>query len=736
MRLVKHQNDEIWINEYQDALKCIQRLSRAFEGDVTPVSRGGKGRNRIEYFNYPCSFDIETTTIKPGELDYAYDPEAPPIAFPYLFQWNIYGSVIMCRTYSEAVQIFAWLSEYFRLGGNRKMIIFDHNLSYEYGFWKDLWKVIPDRCFALDGHHPVTICTEDGFVFRDSYKMTNMSLETLTKDWSPKWKKDKELIDYSELRTPYTELTDNVYVYSALDVLSLSDAIEPFLQARDERIWTKCPTSTSFIRKDLKKEIGVGVKKRTPQQHNYFKVLEWQKIDADIYKMLMRLARGGNTHANRAITGQLLRNVCHFDITSSYPAQMVCYPEFPIGEWMDLEPGTEMDTIELFERNGLCTMFDLVLDAPRLKKGVPVPYISTSKMTILKGSGMIATDNGRYMDGLDRIRITIFGMEWPIIKAQYDFDDAVLLRGYFCRKGYLPDIIRNFVLKFYAKKTELKNVQGQEIEYMLNKIGCNSIFGLCYTNPYRDLWQITQEGIILKDPEDLSEFLEKYQKSISYFTCYSWGCAVACLGRIFLQRMIDACNIYDDDGNIIGSDFCYCDTDSIFALHPEVVRPKIRALEEEIKAFQRQCGLELTYYDIKGRPHELGGIDEEPMCDFRTYGAKKYATVEDGELKCTIAGVPKKAGGRIIGSLENFRLGLNFKGSETGKQCLWHNEAPDFKIHDEQGREIEIHSNVAMLPVDYLLSISPDYTECLSVEGNFHWNFKEADKNVINEEDY
>ncbi|MBO7093661.1 MAG: hypothetical protein J6W33_01980, partial [Spirochaetia bacterium] len=251
MLRVKHQNDEISINEYPDALTCIQRLSRAFEGDVTPVSIGGRGRNKIEYYNYPCSFDIETTTIKPGELDYAYDPEAPPIAFPYLFQWNIYGSVIMCRTYSEAVQIFAWLSEYFRLGGNRKMVIFDHNLSYEWSFWKDLWKVIPDRCFALDDHHPVTIYTEDGFVFRDSYKMTNMSLETLTKDWSPKWKKDEELIDYSELRTPYSELTDNVYVYSALDVLSLSDAIEPFLQARNEKIWTKCPTSTSFIRKDL-----------------------------------------------------------------------------------------------------------------------------------------------------------------------------------------------------------------------------------------------------------------------------------------------------------------------------------------------------------------------------------------------------------------------------------------------------------------------------------------------------
>lgn len=727
MRSVKHQDDTILVYEFEDAHREIMRLSKVYAGDTVTVATKGNGRNKIEYYQYPCSFDIETTTIKPGELDYAYDPEAPPIAFPYLFQWNIYGSVIMCRKYSEAVQIFAWLSEYFRLAGNRKLIFFDHNLNYEYGFWRDLWEVIPDKCFALDDHHPVTISTKDGFIFRDSYKMTNMSLETLTKDWSRKWKKDKEIMDYSQLRTPYTELDDNTLIYSALDVLSLSDAIGPFLEARGERIWTKCPTSTSFIRKDLKKEIGIGVKKRTPQQHQYFKVLEWQKIDAKIYAMLMRLARGGNTHANRAHTGELLHDVCHFDITSSYPAQMVCYPDYPIGEWQELEPGTEPEVVELFERNGYCTMFDIVLFNPRLKPRVPVPYISISKMTILKGSGF-SSDNGRYMSGLEQIRITIFGAEWPIIKSQYDFDDAVILGGYFAKKGYLPDILRNFVLKLYARKTELKGVAGKEVEYALAKTYVNGVFGMAYTNPLRERWEVQQEGILLADPDDPEEFLEKYQKSISYFLPYCWGAYVACAGRLFLQRMIDAAGF---------DNFLYCDTDSIFALHPEEVVPKIEELEKELTEYQRKCGLELTYYDIKGRPHELGGIDREPDCEsFRTYGSKKYITVEDGKLTCTIAGVPKKKGAEIIGTPENFKIGLNFPGAITGKNCLWYNPAPHFKLHDEQGREIEIYSNVAMLPCDYLLSLSNDYMECLSVEGNFHWNFRETDKNTINEEDY
>ena len=726
MKHLDYKTETISIFEYEDAHSLIMQLSKEYAGDVTVVSRGGGGRNKTEYYNYPCSFDIETTTIKPGELDYVGTDDDPPIAFPYLFQWCIYDHVIMCRTYSEAVQIFAWLSEYFRLGGNRKLVCFVHNLGFEHHFFKDLWKVIPERCFALDEHHPVTIYTEDGFIFRDSYKMTNMSLETLTKDWSRKWKKDKEIMDYSQLRTPYTELDDNTLIYSALDVLSLSDAIEAFLDARSERIWTKCPTSTSFLRAELKKEIGVSAKKRTKEQHAYHKILADQKVTLEQYEMLMRLARGGNTHANRAITGKLLHNLCHFDITSSYPAQMVCYPEFPLGPWERLGVEDTIEDIELFERNGYCCMADIALINPRLKKGVPVPYISISKMVIIEGTHMDATDNGRYMSGLEAIAVTIFGIEWPIIKAQYDFDDAIVLDGWFARKGYLPDIIRRFIMRQYAFKTQLKGIPEKAIEYALSKAALNSIFGCFYTTPLRDLWEVTEDGIELSDPGDPAEVLDKFQNSISYFAPYCWGALTAALGRCYLSRMIDAAG---------PENFAYCDTDSIFAQHPEVVVPKIKALEEELTVYQRRCGLELVYYDIKGRPHELGGIDREPDCEaFCTYGSKKYITVEEGKLTCTIAGVPKKKGAEIIGTAENFKIGLNFPGAVTGKNCLWYNPAPPFELHD-QGRKIEVYSNVAMLPCDYLLSLSADYMECLSVEGNFHWNFKEADRSGINEED-
>ena len=714
MLSVKYHDENIKIYEYPDAKELIYRLSELKKEDFTTVARGGRGRNKVDYFNYPCSFDIETSTIKPGQLDYIESEDAPPIAFPYLFQWNVYGKVITCRTYEESTDVFKMITDAFSLTPVRRMIFFVHNLSFEYFFHKDIWKILNKASFAMDNRRPVTIVTEDGFMFRDSYKMSNMSLETLSKDYGTHYKKEKEIMDYNVLRTPYTPLEDNVYLYSALDVLSLSESIYNFLNARNEPIWTKCPTSTSFNRKNLKEDIGINVKHKTTEQEDYLRMLKKQRINEDIYSLERRIMRGGNTHTNRNYTGVYVEKAYHGDICSSYPTQMVAAPIFPLGKWRKLSPGGNMEDIKLLEENGYCTMFDVVLFNARLKKGVTVPYISISKMVVVQGTDVVLNDNGRYMSGLEAIQLSILGMEWDIIEKQYDFDDAIVTRGYFTNKGYLPDIVRRFVLNLYEKKTKLKNVPDKDIEYKIAKADVNGIYGMCATQIKHLKYEFEDSGINEIDEQD-PEFFKKYQNSRSYFVPYIWGCCISAGVRIYLQRMVDA----------VGDDFLYCDTDSIFAKNPEKSRAAIKKVEDEMLSYFRKCGLPTSFCDVKGVPHELGSIEEEPVVGWKSWGAKKYITMEDGKLICTIAGVPKKKGAEIIGSPDNFKIGLNFPGSITGKLCVWYNDKPPFKLHDEYGRAITVLSNVAMLPVDYLLSITNDYRECLSIEGNFNWKFKE-----------
>ena len=143
-------NDQnaIKIAEYKEARKTIFALAEKYKDDITPVSRGGKNRAKQLFYNYPCSFDIETSTIRPGSYGYMHK-DGRPLGVPYLFQWNIYGQVIICRYIEEAARIFEYLGEAF-CRKNRRLIIFDHNLGYEYGFlnvttvtgnnWYNEWK--------------------------------------------------------------------------------------------------------------------------------------------------------------------------------------------------------------------------------------------------------------------------------------------------------------------------------------------------------------------------------------------------------------------------------------------------------------------------------------------------------------------------------------------------------------------------------------------------------------------
>lgn len=721
MKVLKYKEDIINVYFYTETERLIKRIAEERKDDVTAISRGGKGRNKKYYYNFPCSFDIETSTILPGSFGYEH-PDGRPLGVPYLFQWNIYGYVIMCRYIREAVQIFNWIAKYF-CKDNKTLVLFDMNLAYEYGFFKDYWKLVYKECFAIDIHHPVTLICENGLMIRDSFKMTNMGLETLTEDWSKKWIKAKEIMDYKQIRMPWTELDDNTLIYSALDVLSLSDAMEEYLKARDTGPWTRNPTSTSFIRSKYKSRIGIGAKCRNDEQRAYFDLLEDCKIDAAIYAMMIRQARGGNTHAYRGITGLKIDLAGHKDITSSYPAQMVCYSEYPMGCWSPLDEGMSIDDIMLMEKSGYCCLFDLVLIDPEIKPGVTVPYLPISKCTTLKGFSRYS-DNGRYITGAEILETTIYGIEWPIIAAQYDFKEAFVIRGYFARKGYLPDILRRFILELYAKKTELKKVEGKEIEYSLAKTYINGIFGMAFTKIVRTKCAFDEKGIFEGEQPDPEEELARFQKSSSYFLCYAWGAMTATLGRVYLQKMIDAC----------GENFLYCDTDSVFYSDPDKIDPILNTLEEDIKAYQRKCGFELTYYDKKGEPHELGGIDDEGRCSFKTFGAKKYCTVTEKEgLVCTIAGVPKKEGSKLIKTLDDFKLDMVFPGSKTNKMCLWYNDDEGITIRDGR-HSLRVKSNIAMLPVDYLLGLGYDYKLCLQIEGiNPIYDFTQNDTNM-NEE--
>ena len=97
---------------------------------------------------------------------------------------------------------------------------------------------------------------------------------------------------------------------------------------------------------------------------------------------------------------------------------------------------------------------------------------------------------------------------------------------------------------------------------------------------------------------------------------------------------------------------------------------------------------------------ELDGIYSE----FRMIGAKRYCVRDQasGELKITVAGVPKKTGAKCLkDDIENFRDGFIFDGKTTGKKLHTHLYRDEIFI-DEYGNEIG--DSIDLSDNDYTLS--------------------------------
>ena len=89
MFICRYKDKLIIIFEYKDAEDEIARLAAANYGDMTLIASKGRARNKVEYYNYPCSFDIETTTIKPGQLNYPYSKTEKKLNKKRLFVFAI-----------------------------------------------------------------------------------------------------------------------------------------------------------------------------------------------------------------------------------------------------------------------------------------------------------------------------------------------------------------------------------------------------------------------------------------------------------------------------------------------------------------------------------------------------------------------------------------------------------------------------------------------------------------------
>lgn len=636
-------------------------------------------KKRVKYKDIITAFDIETTRLIDIEQ-----------SVMYVWQWQFDEDyTVVGRTWE---QFAAFQRKIAKILDDSVLVVFVHNLSYEFQFLRGIYQFSPDEVFAIKSRKVLKCNMHGCFEFRCSYIHSNMNLDTYTKKMGVKHKKLTGTFDYEKIRYPWTELSSDELAYCVHDVQGLVESIKIEMEHDGDNLYTFPLTSTGYVRRDAKKAMS----------NVSFSFVRNQLPDYEIYKMLREAFRGGNTHANRYYANYTLHNVHSADRSSSYP-DVMCNCKFPISEFYRLGDLPYKDVVKLIEKRNKALIMRVAITGIYLTRiDWGCPYLSISKCRHIENA---LEDNGRILSA-DYLETTLTDIDLRIVLQEYSFTDIRFFDVASSRYGYLPTPLINTICQYYHYKTELKNVPGQELLYMKSKNKLNSLYGMCAQDPVKQSILFINNDFQEQNEEEAKLLLEHNKKA---FLAYQWGVWVTAWARYRLEEGIILAH-----GDIEKPDspqFVYCDTDSVKYLG-----------DIDLNVFNRQritdskrSGAYAT--DPAGITHYMGVYEKEhDMCEFRTMGAKKYVYRETPEdkLTCTIAGVSKSLGGKELeshGGITAFHDGFTFE--QAGGLEAVYNDDVDTVIYIE-GHSLHITANIVLRPSTYTLGLSADYKRLLT----------------------
>lgn len=644
-------------------------IFKQFKPCRNPRGNPHRTKNKI-YLNCICTFDIETTRLKDIEQ-----------SVMYIWQFNIHDQVtVVGRYWSE---FFDMLKKIKRLLGNYWLVIYVHNLSYEFQFLKGWYDFQNDEVFRTEPRKVLKCEMFDTFEFRCSYFLTNLSLDAFTRQMGIENKKlSGDIFDYSKIRYPWTPLSDYELQYCINDVKGLAQALIKKLKADGDTVRTVPLTSTAYVRRDVK---------RSMKNFNH-KELQQILPDVELYSMLREAFRGGNTHANRWYSGDIIENVSSIDIVSSYPAVMLTC-QYPMTKFIN-EPDCSIRQLKKLLKNKAVLMRVAFYDLDLTDNFNGCPYISRDKCrNIQKG----VFDNGRVLRA-EYLETTITDIDFKIIKNQYKWTSLNPFKVMYASYDWLPSQIRSQVMKYYTVKTELKGIKEDDPQYIYycnNKAKLNSCYGMTAQDPVKDtLEYVNGDFTYMEKP--VADILKASNKKA--FLRYQWGVWVTRHARARLQEGID----------LAGHNFIYADTDSVKYIGDlDITDFNNKRILEAIKrgAYAK---------DNKGVLHYIGVYENEGYSlpnRFSTLGAKKYVLEDsDKKLHITIAGVNKKKGAKELQKIENFKEGFIFKDA-GGTESIF-NDNIDMTVNIE-GHDLIIRDNIVIRDSTYTLGLTAEYLDIL-----------------------
>ena len=192
------------------------------------IKERGRRKNKSLPFLYHqfATFDIEATNIDDIKQ-----------SVMYIWQFYFNGYVIIGRTWQQ----FTWFIDKLLSYTKYKIVVYCHNLSYEFSFIRELFQW--DDVFIMRSHTILKAETKR-LEFRCSYLLTNMSLKKFTEKMCVTQKLSGDYYNYMKQRYFNTKLTKYEMMYCINDVIGLHEALTKFLNNENKNLYNVPLTST------------------------------------------------------------------------------------------------------------------------------------------------------------------------------------------------------------------------------------------------------------------------------------------------------------------------------------------------------------------------------------------------------------------------------------------------------------------------------------------------------------
>lgn len=630
-----------------------------------------------DYYNYIITFDIETTSF--------FEKDGKRAAM-YIYGFSLNGNFYVGRKWSNFIKFIDFLNSFL----THKIIIWVHNLSYEFQFFRKLFKW--DETFFIS-ERKIAKALIGKVEFRCTYILSNKSLDDLAKGITiRKIRKLKGDLNYDLPRNYLTPLTKKEMKYLCNDVQIVYYYIKDKLQY--ETIDEIPLTKTGYVRKSLRKSVLPREREKKLEYNYYFNLMQKLKLTPQIFSLLLACFQGGYTHASPDFIGLIENNVSSFDLQSAYPYAMCC-KKYPMTPFKQRKLKSLNEFYAMLENNACIFTITLYNVTPKI---IYDYYISLSKCHDIINYQEI---NGRVMEA-EKITLSINEIDFQIINNCYDFDEIEISNFYYACKQYIPKAFIEKILEYYNDKTLLKGVKGKEKEYSLAKENVNSLYGMMVTNPIR-------QDIIINDNNDyvvkngnVIEGINKYNNDRKRVSSYAWGVYVTAYIRQKIWNAILS----------IKNDYRYTDTDSIKCVgdHLEYFENENEKTMKEIEKVCYHYNIDIELFSPKGKTLGVWAY-EETYTHFKTLGAKRYMYDINGKYQLTCAGVNKKAINYILsqGGYNAFNDELYIPCEHTGKLThTYFDESFETILIDYLGNEavVKEESYIHLSKADFSLSIS------------------------------